>query len=75
MDCWNTGTQLGVVAFDVIRQDFHRPIVNGKCNRENIEDAILDGIYLGHLPAMNKDDVTFVCNLIDELIDRGKHAR
>ena len=65
----NTASQLGIVAFDVLRNDFHRPIVDGKCNRENIEDAIIDGIYNGELDPMDKTDVEFVCNLIDSMID------
>jgi hypothetical protein len=65
----NTASQLGIVAFDVLRNDFHRPIVDGKCNRENIEDAIIDGIYKGELDPMNKTDVEFVCNLIDDMIE------
>jgi len=68
MECWNTPDQLGIIAFDVIRNDLHRPIKDGQCNRENVEDGILDGVYKGELPAMNKSDVEFVCQIVDELI-------
>jgi len=68
MEPWNKPTILGQIAFDVIRNNFHRPIVNGKCDRENVENNILEGVYLGMLPAMNKADVDFVCDLVDDLI-------
>ena len=60
--------QLGGIAFDVLRNDFHRPIVDCKCNRDLIEDSIVDGIYTKQLPAMNKADVEFVCELVDDMI-------
>lgn len=68
MPPWNSSTKLGQIAFDVIMNNFHRPLVDGKCDRQNIEDKILDGVYLGLLPAMNKADVDFVCDLVDDLI-------
>jgi len=61
---------LGSIAFDCLRNDFHRPIVDGKCNRELIEDKIVDGIYTGQLGPMTASDVKFVCDIIDDLIKR-----
>jgi hypothetical protein len=61
-------TYLGQITFDVLRNDFHRPVVDGKCNREKIADAIFDGIYKSELEAMNEKDVAFVCDLIDDMI-------
>jgi len=72
MDLWNSPTRLGQIAFDVLRNEFHRPIVEGKCNRENVEDNILEGVYQGKLEAMNQADVAFVCDLIDDLITMSK---
>lgn len=69
MERWNNPHELGAIAFGVLRNDFHRPIVDGKCNRENIEDNILDCIYCEELPAMNKADVEFICDMIDTLIE------
>jgi hypothetical protein len=69
MECWNSPQALGSVAVDVLRHNFHQPIKNGKCNRENIEDAILEGVYSGELQAMNQADVKFVCDLIDDIIE------
>lgn len=68
MQHWNTPDELTHVAFDVLLNDFHRPITKGKCNRKNIEDYILERVYCEELPAMNKADVDFVCDLVDDLI-------
>ena len=68
MKCWNSPQVLSSVVIDVLRNNFHRPIKNGKCNRENVEDAILEGVYSGQLQATNQADVKFVCDLIDDII-------
>lgn len=68
----NNSEKLGGIAFDVLRNDYHRPIVDGKCNRMQIEDSIVDGIYTKQLPAMNKADVDFICDLVDEMIAEYK---
>ena len=64
-----TSEELGVMAFDVLRNDFHRPFVNGKCNRDKIEEAITLGILNGQLGPMTQNDVNFICDLVDDLID------
>ena len=56
------------IALDILQNDFHRPFVNGRCNRERIEDEIVIGIYKGELSPMNQEDVDFICSLIDSLI-------
>ena len=63
-----TAAETGVVVFDVLRNDFHRPLVDGKCNRENIEEQITVGILSGHLSPMTQIDVDYVCDMIDDLI-------
>lgn len=68
MTCMLTAAETGVVVFDVLRNDFHRPLVNGKCNRENIEDRITIGILSGQLSPMTQTDVDYVCDMIDDLI-------
>jgi len=67
-ECWNSAERLGHIAFDVIRNDFHRPITSGKCDRENIENHVLDGVYQAELPPMNEADVAFICDIVDDLI-------
>lgn len=56
------------VALDILAQNLHRPYVDGKCNRECIEDAIFMGIYSKELEPMNENDVDFICSLLDSLI-------
>ena len=60
--------KLGMMAFDVLVNDFHRPIVNGRCNRENIADKIVIGILSGKLGPMTEQDVEFICDCVDDLI-------
>lgn len=62
-----TGTELGSIAFTMIQNDFHRPMVNGKCNRTNIEEQITIGMYAGALGPMTDKDVEFICDFIDDL--------
>lgn len=68
MTCMLTASETGVIVFDVLRNDFHRPLVNGKCNRENIEEHIINGILSTQLPPMTVSDVDYVCDMIDDLL-------
>jgi hypothetical protein len=68
MNTYLTPAESGVVVFDILRNNFHQPIVNGKCNRENIEEQITMGIMSGALSPMTQTDVDFVCDLVDDLI-------
>lgn len=68
-DICNTPERLGQIAFDVIRNNFHRPLVAGKCNRLSVEDNIIEGIYCELLPPMSKKEVDFICDLVDDLIE------
>lgn len=63
-----TSQELGSIAFSVLYNNMHQPIVNGKCNREKIEDEITIGILSGDLRPMVQRDVNFVCDLIDDMI-------
>jgi len=56
------------VALDILEFDYHRPFINGKCNRENIENKIVEGILKKELEPMNDKDVNIICDLIDILI-------
>lgn len=61
-------TYLGRVAFNVLFDDAHRPIVNGKCNKNSIEDFILDKIYTQEFGPMCQEDVNFIVETINEVI-------
>ena len=59
----------GILAIDIMRQDFHRPFIDGKCNRQNIEDAIIEGIASGKLEYyVSKEIADLAMDLIDDLI-------
>ena len=60
---------LGLMALEILENDFHRPIVNGKCNREQIEDKIIVGILSKKLPPLTQKDVDIVCEMVDYLIE------
>lgn len=59
----------GILAIDIMRQDFHRPFIDGKCNRQNIEDAIIESIASGKLEYyVSKEIADLAMDLIDDLI-------
>ena len=68
MSNFTTAKELGVIAFDVLRNGFHQPIVDGKCNRDEIEERITIGILSKDLDPLTQEDVNFVCDLVDDLI-------
>lgn len=58
----------GQMVFHIIQQDYHRPFVDGKCNRDNIEEQIVVGLYNKEIPPCNQEDVDWICDLVDTLI-------
>lgn len=60
--------EIGQMVFHVLQQDYHRPFVDGKCNRDNIEEQITIGILAGEIPPTSQTDVDMICDLVDELI-------
>jgi hypothetical protein len=59
----------GRMVFHILANEYHKPFVDGKCNRENIEEQIIIGAYKGEIPPINNDDVEMICDLVDELIE------
>lgn len=57
-----------LLALDVLEQDLHKPIVDGKCNHERISDALFFAIYCGEIGPMTQKDVDFVCQILDDLV-------
>ena len=64
-----TAEQQGQMVFHILQQGYHRPLVEGKANRDKIEDEIVKGLYNKEIPPLNEEDVDVVCFLVDELID------
>lgn len=56
------------LCFGILQNDFHRPFVNGKANRDNIEDMITIGMLSGELGYVDKETVDLAIQLVDDLI-------
>ena len=51
----------------------HLPLnKKGKVNREGIEDAITVGMYSKQVPALDQEDVDWICMLINDLVSDYK---
>lgn len=50
---------LADLAFVVLRKNYHRPFVNGKCNRKKIQK---------NLTHLDQFDVDYVCDIVDDMI-------
>jgi len=58
----------GQLCFGILQNDFHRPFVNGKANRDNIEEAITIGMLRKELGYVDKETVDLAMELVDDLI-------
>lgn len=58
----------GQLAFDILRNEFHLPINNGKVNRENIEEQIIIGIYSGQLLNLTQEIVDLAIETVEDTI-------
>ena len=63
----NADTQ-GQMVFHILEQGYHQPFVDGKANREKIEDEIVIGVYKKDIPAIDQEDVDMICDMVDCLI-------
>jgi len=59
----------GEIAIDIMMNGFHQPYVDGKANRDQIEDEIVKGIYAGELQGIDQEVVDLAIACIDEIID------
>ena len=59
----------GQLAFDILHNDFHLPLINGKANRDNIEEQITIGILSGKLETfITQDIVDLAITTIDDVL-------
>ena len=58
----------GELCFGILESDFHRPLVTGKANRENIEDAIVIGMMEKKLGYVTQETVDIAIALVDDLL-------
>lgn len=56
------------LSLDILMNDFHRPYVNGKANRDKIEDMITIGLLSGEIGYVNQETVDLAIELIDDLV-------
>jgi len=64
-----TVEQQSQMVFHILQQDYHRPLVGGKANREKIEEEITIGLYNNEIPPLNQLDVDLICEMVDGLIE------
>lgn len=57
------------MVYYILQEKLHTPFVNGKANRDNIENAIVQGVYDLDVPPIDQDDVDCVISLVNELIE------
>lgn len=58
----------GQLCFGILENDFHRPFVNGKANRDKIEDMVTVGMLSKELGYVDKETVDLAIELVDDLI-------
>lgn len=58
----------GELAFDILRNEFHLPIVDGKINIDNVEEQITLGIYTGDLVGITQEIVDLAVSTIEDLV-------
>jgi hypothetical protein len=67
----NVSKTAGILAVDIMRNDFHRPFVDGKCNRDNIEENVTIGILSGALEYyVDQEILDLAMSVIDDLIEQ-----
>ena len=58
----------GELCMGILESDFHRPLVNGKANRDNIEDAIIIGMMEKKLGYVSQETVDVAIDLVNDLL-------
>lgn len=66
-----TAEQHGEMVFTILYNDYHRPFVKGKANRDKIEEQVVIGMYNGDIPPLSQADVDMVIALVDDLVTNG----
>ena len=64
-----TAEQQGQMVFHILQQGYHHPLVEGKANRDKIEDEIVIGLYNKEIPPLNDEDVDLIYLLVNELVE------
>ena len=56
------------LSLDILLNELHLPLVEGKANREKIEDAITIGMLEGALGYVDEETVNLAIGLIDDIL-------
>ena len=56
------------IALDILRNGMHLPIVNGKVNRDNIEEELVMGILSKELGPMDQEFVNLIIESLEDLV-------
>jgi hypothetical protein len=65
----NAAQTAGKLAFDILNNEFHLPLVDNKANRDNIEEQITIGILSGELKSfVTQDIVDLAIDTINDLL-------
>lgn len=59
----------GRLAYDILFNQYHLPLVDGKSNRDNIEEQITIGLYRGELDPITQEIVDLAISTVDDMID------
>lgn len=60
----------GNLAFDILRNRFHMPLVDGKANRDKIEEEITIALYSGELKPLTQEIVDLAISTVDDMIEQ-----
>ena len=60
--------QHGTMVFHILEHGYHKPFVDGKANRDKIEEEITIGLYKQEIPPCSQEDVIWICDMVDCLI-------
>jgi hypothetical protein len=58
----------GELCMGILESEFHRPLINGKANREKIEDAITIGMMEKKLGYVSQETVDIAIALVNDLL-------
>lgn len=59
----------GSIAYNVLKNKLHLPLIAGKANRDKIEDYIIIGIMSGQIDdIINQESVDIAIDLIDDML-------
>lgn len=70
-----SGNEQGMMALHILEQGYHQPFVDGKANRDKIEDQIVIGLYKKEIPPLTEKDVDCICYMIDTMIEHNGEIR